>query len=954
MKLFRQLFGKTPAQAPESLESKLQKLETYSIEQLEALARDNDIATDEISLRVAAVQRLSSNPVLFELASKGRVPSGVEKAARQKLAGLIDNATTDIDTLFKEINDTEILLSIASFCQKVNLEEKVLEQIDDQVMLAKLCQLASSSSVRQSLAERIEVPEQLKELAKFLKSKDKKAYRIVKAKLDVIREQEHQAAEIKQKLEDICEEAEQQVKRHIDKDYLLRHDRLKRRWNDMSAEADDSIQQRFNSALDSCEQHIEKYQKDISAAQELEAKVSRLDQDREGVLAKVWSSLNALYDLDTLQENTLSDIHKALEEHKTQWNELKSYGKPSAPLVKSYTQMCDAVDVIANAYTQKGTLIEHRNRITNTDEDEKSVRESIKYLRDLLRPIRSLREAHSGYDVSDNVNQTLDVLKRLDADSAAVEENYQKQVRILGGLIRKANQATEQGRLKQAIGMRHSIDEKVETFGELPSNLQRSLESLDEAIRKLVDWQAYAVVPKKNSLIETMEKLVDIEMAPEALATKIKKLQNEWKELNQSGKDRNEELWQRFSELADKAYEPCKVYYQQLADVRISNLEKRKELVSQLEKFDKEYNWENADWKHVENIIRTARKELHSYAPVDRSSNKDVLAKFEVAISAIQTKLNDEFAKNKASKEQLITQAENLLKIDDLQQATDAVKRLQSQWKTIGRCHYRDSDKLWKDFRVHCDAIFDKKNEQYEQRKAETDKHIEQARAIVNNANDLCLLEDDNLLSGRAQRDKLQQEFDEVENLPEKVQHALQLDFNKALEKFEKKIEQALKGNETQAWKAFFDACEKVNDYYYHFKNDNKSDDNKVGEDLHNELTDFVDSIEQWPEGGQSVINEKIAKAQSAQDDADTDNLKALKLLCIRAEILADNSSPEDDKVLRMEYQVNLLQKGMGRINEEKSGAKIAKEWVKVGPVEKSVYQTLFERFYSSWSVLPV
>lgn len=951
MKLFRQLFGKTPAPAPvpETLESKLKKLEAYSVEQLEALAKDNDVSSDEISLRAAAVERLAVSHTLYELASKGDVSSVVEKAARQRLAYFIDNNEISLESLLKYVSDTEKLLAIASFCRQVDLEAQVLAQVDDQEMLAKLCQSATSASVRQSLAERIESPELLKELSKSLKSKDKKAYKIIKSKLDVIREQEHKAAELKSKLESVCEEAEQQAKRNVDKDYISRHNRIKRHWQDVISEADEAVQQRFNSAMESCEKSITQYHKDLDAARELEAKVSSLDQDRHELLGKLWTTVNSLYDLESADDEALGAIQKLFEEYKNRWNELKSYGKPNTTWVKTYTQMCDAIDTISHAYKDKGSLIQHSALIISDDQTEEDKQASIKYLRNLLRPIRSFERMENNYPSNENVNKTTALLKRLEADSAAQEESYQKQIRLLGGLIRKANQATEQGRLKQAIGMRHSIDEKTEAIGELPSNIQRNLESLDEAIQKLVDWQAYAVVPKKNDLIEAMEKLVGADLAPEALATKIKKLQSEWKELNQSGKDRNEELWQRFSELADKAYEPCKVYYQELADTRSANLEKRQKLVSQLETFYQEYNWDKADWKHVEKIIRTARSELHSYSPVERAANKSVSQSFDAAMTNIQTKLNDEFAKNKASKEQLITQAENITKMDDLQQATDAVKRLQAQWKTIGRCHYRDSDQLWKDFRAHCDAIFDKKNAQYEQRKAEIDKHIEQTRSIVDKVVALSTLEGDELLAARSQRDLLQQEFSEVENLPEKVMHALQRDLGKALEKFENKIEQLQKGSETQAWKVFFDACKKVNNYCYTYNENQGIDDT-----TRDELTSFIASIEQWPEGGQSVISEKIASVEKSQENLNTDNLKALKMLCIRAEILADRSSPEDDKDLRMEYQVNLLQKGMGRINEEKSGAKIAKEWVKVGPVEDDVYQTLFDRFYNSWSVLPV
>jgi hypothetical protein len=81
---------------------------------------------------------------------------------------------------------------------------------------------------------------------------------------------------------------------------------------------------------------------------------------------------------------------------------------------------------------------------------------------------------------------------------------------------------------------------------------------------------------------------------------------------------------------------------------------------------------------------------------------------------------------------------------------------------------------------------------------------------------------------------------------------------------------------------------------------------------------------------------------------ADTDNhQKALKTLCIRAEILTDQDTPAEDKALRMEYQVSRLQQGFGQ-NSSANGVSIQDltlKWIASGSVATDIYKPLLERF---------
>ena len=76
-------------------------------------------------------------------------------------------------------------------------------------------------------------------------------------------------------------------------------------------------------------------------------------------------------------------------------------------------------------------------------------------------------------------------------------------------------------------------------------------------------------------------------------------------------------------------------------------------------------------------------------------------------------------------------------------------------------------------------------------------------------------------------------------------------------------------------------------------------------------------------------------------------NEAALRMLCIRAEILADKPTPTEDQPLRREYQVKRLIQTMGQgiAADEAQLDTMAIEWVGVGPTEEGAYERLLTRF---------
>jgi hypothetical protein len=107
---------------------------------------------------------------------------------------------------------------------------------------------------------------------------------------------------------------------------------------------------------------------------------------------------------------------------------------------------------------------------------------------------------------------------------------------------------------------------------------------------------------------------------------------------------------------------------------------------------------------------------------------------------------------------------------------------------------------------------------------------------------------------------------------------------------------------------------------------------------------DYIAGVSQWPKGGLETIRKALAKSDSGDF---TSNEVALRTLCIRAEILTELPTPEEDQSLRREYQVKRLVQGMGQglAADDSQLDSITMDWVGVGPTQEATYLGLLERF---------
>ncbi len=517
----------------------------------------------------------------------------------------------------------------------------------------------------------------------------------------------------------------------------------------------------------------------------------------------------------------------------------------------------------------------------------------------------------------------------------------QPAVREIGALIRKARAALSDGGTSRAAAVRRSIEEKLAAALSLPAKLAGQLQQLDQQLDELKDWKSFSVAPKRAELIEEMESLVGATLDPQALADEIKRLQDEWRTLGKGAGEPAEADGQRFLEAAKQAYEPCIEYFAAQALVREQNLQRREALLADLTAFEAGQDWERADWRAVIKALQDTKQAWRRCSPVDHKAARPQQKRFETLAASLQGRLDAEYASNVKQKESLIERAEQLLSSDDVRKAIDAIKVLQQQWRTVGPVPREADQRLWEAFRQYCDAVFQKRQQDLAAYAAGLESNKTQAVALCEQLERIAALEGPELLQRAGERVELRRAFAAIGEFPRADARALHSRFDQALERCEASIKRQHVRDAERGWSDLFDAANQVRAYRL-----------AVAQGLDAAQLDTLKAVaestlaaaRQWPKGGLDALQQGLASDRSADFAA---NEAALRLLCVRAEILADRPTPPEDQPLRRDYQLQRLVQSMGQgISADESQLDaLAIEWVGAGPVEESAYQPLLQRF---------
>ena len=867
------------------------------LDQLTMAQRESVAASDEpIELRSAAVDLLDYGATLITLASD--CPSvALQQQARQRIAQLIDCDSIGLAKLTEDGLDIMAQFAIVGFCQNEVLLPQLLDTITDTQFFYRIATQGVSARLRELAADKISDEAILKKLLKESRGKDKLVYKIVKGKCDSFRELEKQTAQIQTDIETLCELLLAHSKRSFDMLFTSKADRLFKRWEHLAPHSLAVHSAIAEQAILVCQQTINAHAAEQSEVAERKASEDSATQILQTIAHDLAALLAQLYAIDD-SEPPRNAIIVSLNECQQRRVAALALASSNPHADKQFSLFNEAIALQLQLLEEHGSVAQQSAALAQQSATDAAYHAMQSRLKDAALLPKSL------------LPQTVVDARAAMADKqqqwAAHKQLLSNQLRHVNALIGKANVALKDGQSNQAAGIRRSLEKKCLELTRVPPTVTAQIEQLDTALDKLLDWKQYAVEPKQQQMIDQMQALVSSNDNPEALASKIRHLQEQWKSISKGSND--QEPWLRFQQLAEQAYQPCKLYFAEQAALRLANLDKRRTLVSQLNDYVSAQPWEDddaksIDWKLTEKLIGAAIKEWQSYAPTDRDANKPVQKKFDRLLDSLRSKLSAHQQQNAERKQLLIAQVDALLENSDKRAATEKVKQLQAQWQKVGVVPRKQEQKLWRLFRASCDAVFAQRHQQSVEFKAELNTHKGVAEELIKEVLTLGALSGKALLDGRTRVTECKREFSAVGNLPKAAVASISQRFQSAVT--------ALEADKVQVWEDLFEANDKI-------RRAQLTSDPALAETLHQQAKEFIDSVRQWPKGGLAALKHKMS--EGADITKQDEYARALKTLCIRAEIFSDNPTPAEDKALRMQYQVSQLQESFGHSGGESGG----------------------------------
>jgi len=828
----------------------------------------------DIQVRLMALSRLSS-PTALQTYISCDDKQLRDQARQQRLKQLLpDQTTAALDSL----EHNEDLISVANLTEDETLRLHAIGLIRDEQALFDIAMSNPVAKVRLAAAQGIQHADNLQALLSYAQGKDKALYRLCKERLQQAKENLQQEQALQQTIEKLIEQMKHLAKSSYSPEYNGKYQLLNQQWQKLVDHTTSNQQAEFSAANDICHSLLKQHAAEEDALQQQLAAEDQAEESRQRILEQI----EALELTD--------DLSAQLQPLQVQWQECHQVKKASEVDNRRYEQGIQLWLTLAQTQT---SLIEKQDALNKLLEQSKKAESNSlsfnqKLEKQLAAELKKLPWPTSEQQPAliTELNTQLDTLKSLIANLNSTQAESHKQCKES---LQKLASAIDEGHLKEANKHHQHAQKLLKKLSQQQSHdIQQSFKQLTARLHEIRDWQGFAAQPKKEALCADMEKLLDSSLAAEVLADKIKDLQDQWKKLGPINPADDKKLWERFKAAADKAYEPCREFFAQVADQRKLNLEKRQQLIEQLNQYEAAMDWENADWPTVQQTLTAARQSFREFSPVDRAAHKSSQQAFQNACDAIYQHIQQEYDRNIAAKEELIKQAKALVELEDLSTAMDACKTLQGNWKLVGLTPVKADQKLWKNFRSACDAVFNRRDEERQAHKAEIEASIQQATEYVEAAETAAQQCDSE------HKEKLQQALDAFHNL--QLPKGPYQKLRKRLETAQQAQQQLLNDEKVkaaqQSWLALADKLKAIA---------LKSSNADQADSLWSQEAKLPKSIDQnlltqnWENTPAMGSEEEIRKA------------------CINLEILAEANSPEEDKTLRMELQVQRLAAGLGQ-----------------------------------------
>ena len=721
-------------------------------ETLHALAREDT----EARVRRAAVTRIESVRVLGEI-GRTDLDEEVRSEAVRSLAGIAadveevglamdavrelmalgrakevvfvvrDSSSTEVRaSVIDVLDDQRSLGAISRHAQDSATRLRALARMSDEEEVLSVALKAGHTDAAVAALERIADPKKL--IAVGQRARNKVAGRRARAKLRAIEEAEmpsnstadvRLSAEDQQRARDLLGRAEALVAvTDLDEaEQGLTAARLA--WAELQAdvELDVSLAEQFELATEAVREAIAQRRQERVADEERAQAIARDQADRIGIC-------------ETIAALSGPGAADRMAELQVRWDGLPPMpSEYAATLTRRFQYACRVFHeeesrrtLAAAAAGRLDTLATELEQLLRSEQTPHEVMARWSGLR---RDADVLREHGSANpEAAERLEQAVATLETLEQQQTQIRvAQEQGSLRRFDQLCRHAETlvAADAVTLKAVDRTLRDIQSALADRAPLPSKrdrqeIQRRLETARAALgpraqklRDVDEWQRWANLQVQEQLAGQMEALKteeDLEVATRGM----RDLQARWKQVALAPRVKGEVMWRRFKAAQDKVFQRTAVHVAAQNEARAASLARKQALCDRAEALAN-----SSDWVRTALALQELQAEWKTIGPASRGREKAVWERFRRACDRFFKRRQENlkgrrelWAANMKQKVALCESAEALADSTDWDATAGQLRRMQTEWKSIGPVKKSQSDAVWKRFRTACDRFFER------------------------------------------------------------------------------------------------------------------------------------------------------------------------------------------------------------------------------------------------------
>lgn len=241
----------------------------------------------------------------------------------------------------------------------------------------------------------------------------------------------------------------------------------------------------------------------------------------------------------------------------------------------------------------------------------------------------------------------------------------------------------------------------------------------------------------KIDLIKRAEQLKDEPNIRKALL-QLNKYHEDWKNTGPVRAEISDDIWKRFKAASDIVIDAKKAQQAKIDADRQQNLDKKIILIEKAETSIAVLPSQPKEWAKIAKDLDELMLEWKKIGPVPTEKNEETWSRFKAIRNQFYGErkhffkdLNSSKKDNLSRKIELCEKAEALKDANEFMKTSEALQKLQDEWKTVGPVPEEQNEVVWKRFRAAFDHFYARKNEWFKQRKQEESGAIQKKKDVI-------------------------------------------------------------------------------------------------------------------------------------------------------------------------------------------------------------------------------